>query len=164
VTVALITKGRVCQPEIVLQFSANINAELSNCELPCNGCNDPIIKVGNSIELLFLVTADGVRLTEAQLLAADDVIFSVKDDPLDENIDSLILKNFVNGLIILPDGTDTSPNVQVSLSSTDTMLNQGSYPSALQVDFAIDDCKEADLSIGTVCFNEIYFEQDVIRC
>lgn len=163
-TVALITKGRVCQNEIVLQFGLNIIAELNNCSVSCDNCGYPEIKIGNSATLLFLVTSDGVRLTNSELSMADDIIFSVKEDEQDLNIDSLIFKNVGNGVTILPDGDEESPNIQVDLSSQDTEIVADSYPTGLQIDFTASDCKEAQLMIGTICFNEIYFSQDVIRC
>ena len=164
-TVALITKGYICQPEYVLQFSMDISAELSNCDIPCDECSQPILKRGNSVTLLFLVTADGVRLTNAQLSAAENIIFAVKEDPQDLNAEALILKeSLLGGVTILPDGDNQSPNLQVNLTSSDTNIPMNSYPTGLQIKFAADDCKEADLSFDSQCFSRISFEQDVVRC
>lgn len=161
-SIALITKGIISPTIFQIFLSDNVQASLEGCQ-SCEDCSTPTFKIGNSTTLDFLVSANGVRLTEAQLQAADNIIFAVKQDAQDDNDDAIIFKDLLSGLIILPDMGNDSPNVRVTLTSSDTTVQVGSYPTGLQVNFSDDDIKEASLQLNDVCFSEIFFSLDVIR-
>ena len=161
-SIALITKGIIAPTIFQLFLSDLIQATLDGCA-SCDDCSTPVIKIGNSATLDFLVSANGVRLTQSQLHAAEDIIFSVKQDAQDDNDEAIIFKNLANGVTILPDMGDSSPNVRVILTSTDTTIKTGSYPTGLQINFSSTDKKEAALQMGQTCFNEIFFSLDVVR-
>lgn len=161
-SIALITKGMISPTVFQLFLSDTVQASLEGCQI-CEDCSTPTFKIGNSATLDFLVSANGVRLTQTQLEAADDIIFAVKRDSQDDNDEAIIFKDLLSGLIILPDMGDDSPNVRVTLTSGDTTIKTGSYPTGLQVNFSDDDIKEADLQLNDVCFSEIFFSLDVVR-
>lgn len=161
-TVALITNGLIAPTDFVLNLAANISAELEN-DSQCGTQSGQLILIkANSVVLDFLVASNGVRLTQSQLEAADDIFFMVKQDPVDPDADAVISKSVGDGIEVLPD-SNSSANLRVTLLSGDTDIDPGVYSVGLQVNFSSTDIKEADLKQGDQCFNEIYISQDVIR-
>lgn len=162
-SISLLTKGMISPTIFQLYLSDLVIASLDSGNISCEDCSELSIKIGNSITLNFLVSANGVRLTQSQLQAADNIIFAVKRDSEDANEDAVILKELPDGIIILPDMDNASPNVQVTLIHADTLLKPGSYSCGLQINFSDEDIKEASLQFNEICFNSIYFTQDVVR-
>lgn len=162
-TIALATNGLIAPLDITLNMAANISGELDNIE-NCDAEQGQLtILRGNSVNLDFLITSNGVRLTKQQLDAAQSITFAVKNDSQDTNNEAIILKTVGDGIVTLPDGDSSSANLRVSLTGTDTDIEENSYPVGLQINFSATNIKEAALTIDDMCFNEIFISQDVVR-
>lgn len=162
-TIALATNGLIAPLSITLNLAANIDTELTSGGSCDSTRGQLILTRKNSVTLDFSVTSGGVRLTQSQLDAASSILFMVKDDPLDDNVDAVISKTIGNGIVTLPDNGGGSPNLRVSLTSTDTDIESNNYAVGLQVNFSVSDIKEADLNVDGNCFNQVFISQDVVR-
>jgi len=162
-TVALVTGGLIANAEIMLDFSANIDAEITNYDCSCPDSEKFIIKRGDSLNLDFKVMANGVRLAEAELNDAQEIIFTIKQDALDDNDDAIVYKDLTDGITVLPDMGNDSPNVRVVASSSDLTLDEDSYPIGLQIKFNDGTVKEATLYFNDNCFKTTIITQDVVR-
>ncbi len=163
-TVALITRGLIAPKIVVPVFGITLNGELTSC-VNCVTCQDITIKRANQAVLSFLLTSNGTKLTNAELTAADNIVFAVKLDNKDSNADAVIYKDVLTAtLMILPDGDITDPNIQVTLTSADTDIDSNTYYVAVQVDFTSTFLEEADLYLPEgICINNLIITQDVIR-
>jgi hypothetical protein len=162
-TIALATNGLIAPLNITLNLAANITGELANIDNCDSEQGQLTILHGNSVNLDFLITSNGVKLTKEQLEAAESITFAVKNDPQDTNEDAVILKEVGDGITILPNGDSTSANVRVALLGTDTDIDENSYSVGLQINFSETDIKEAALTVDNICFDEIFIAQDVVR-
>ena len=163
-TVALITNGWVSPFTVTPAFGLTIIGELVS-SVNCETCQNITIKKGNQATLKFLLTSNGVRLTNSELTAADNIIFAVKSDNKDLNTDAVIYKDVLTStLLILPDAAPTDPNISVTLNSIDTDIVSNSYFIAVQVNFTSTFLEEAQLYLSNgSCLLNLVISQDVIR-
>ena len=150
-TIALATKGVIC-PLVAFNIitSDTLVVELKN---ECvNGFSlVPLkFKKGNKVTYDFIIKSGGVRLTNAQLTGADDIIFSIKENRSDADIDSKIIKSVLTtGITILDDDGDDSANIRVELLSTDTDIKAAQYFIAIQVNFSATDMQEGNILVDS---------------
>lgn len=164
-TISLATKGMVTQSTCVLDFTNTISANiLSSANVPLTQCGLPLeLRRGNSVTLDFIVSIDGIRLLESQLLAADDIVFVFKIEKSDDEIDAVLLKKkSLAEIEVLPDSS--IPNLRIALSSSDTTLDVNAYFAGLQIRFVPNDCKEAALQFNACGFDTVLILGDVVRC
>lgn len=163
-TVALVTSGLIAPKIIIPAFGLTIRGELTT-RTSISTCQSITIKRANQVTLQFLLTSNGAKLTNAELIAADNIIFAVKRDNKDSNLDALIYKDVLTATLdILPDAGATDPNISVTLNSNDTDIESDIYFLGVQVDFTSTFLEEADLILPDgSCLKNFIVEQDVVR-
>lgn len=162
---ALATKGKLCNPQLVLNFSAPLDAELGNCQASAVcGEGFALIK-GNAIDLSFSVMRDGIKLTNAQLSLATDICFMIKGNKKDTDIEAVVTKTLASGISVLPDSTVASdPNLSVLLESTDTDTEAGDYFWGLKFVFSPTDKQEAIIEQDGCAIEVLAIIQSVTSC
>lgn len=120
------------------------------------------IKIGNSIDILFLIKdSTGVAITN--LATATAIKFMVKVNATDTDSTAKISKTLSSGITI---NTPVTGNVKVTLTGADTTLTPGRYFMALQIEWTGGIVQEVDIresSDEIVDINAIDFIQDIIR-
>jgi len=119
------------------------------------------IKIGNSIDILFLIK-DSSGVAVNNLATATAIKFMIKSNQTDADLAAKISKTLGSGITI---NTPNTGNVKVSLTSANTTLPAGKYFAALQIEWT-GIVQEVDIKETTdelVNINTIDFVQDIIR-
>lgn len=167
-SISIVTKGIICPKSRIIR-SDLITASISNDCLgePGQDCSCPInYKRGNALNLKFIVSRSGVKISSLDLNNATDIIFALKQSVYLEDSESTILKKKSLGQItILEDDQSLSePNLLIPLSSEDMNIDSGRYYMGLCIVFDSSTKDEANLYFNNCKFSLVYISQDIIRC
>lgn len=165
-TISLATRGVISNSTYVLFLREPLIADILSCsEVPLTQCGRPLeLLRRKSVTLDILIRSNGVRMPKVVLDAALEIVFGFKIQKNDADINAVLIKYRSFGeIIVLPDGSEESPNVRISLSPDDMDLDNGAYFVGLDVLFTLEDVKEAQLQFNSCYFDTVNVNKDVIH-